>query len=144
MTVTILACIAKLPSLTTEQFKERYEEHIQIVQRLFGDAFPLVNRRCYNVGAWSSEDPEVGYGGQSNAGYDCYTFNIFRDQQHLEDCLSKYQENHEVIAADEAFFSLREQGIVLYMDIQETLGKAWLTPALFSVQGLGKTAAANM
>ncbi|KAJ5475210.1 hypothetical protein N7539_008276 [Penicillium diatomitis] len=135
MPFKVLVYAHRLPAVTPETFKQRYEAHIQLFKRLVGEAFPISHRRIYIsrtlIDAPPDHDPShnattpatVIVGQPSDYDYDCLAEMTFADQASWEACVARVRapEISAQIAADEdQFFDRSETGVVVVGDVVET------------------------
>ncbi|EPS31456.1 hypothetical protein POX_h09741 [Penicillium oxalicum] len=137
MTYKVLVYAHRLPGVSPELFKQRYEAHIDLFKRLVGDAFPLSHRRVYIARTRTDTTPQdaspvchnantpatVIVGQQSDYDYDCLAEMTFADQTSWEACVERVRapEISAQIAADEdGFFDRSKTGVVVVGDVFET------------------------
>ncbi|OJJ44042.1 hypothetical protein ASPZODRAFT_135487 [Penicilliopsis zonata CBS 506.65] len=58
MPVRAIIIVYRKPGLSLEEFKHRYEAHIQLIRRIVGDDFPLFHRRSYIARQTVATPPE--------------------------------------------------------------------------------------
>lgn len=118
----VIAFLAKLPSITLDEFRDYYEtKHIPLVKRHLSAAsapLPLVYSRRFI----DSKTPVVSASGL-NVGFDCITELQFASKEDFE----KYWvaplmmgENAKAVGEDEAKFIDRAKTIAYQFDVQQT------------------------
>ncbi|KUL85273.1 hypothetical protein ZTR_07977 [Talaromyces verruculosus] len=138
MSVRVLIYAYRKPSLSLEDFKKHYEEHVNLIKRLTGDDFPLSHKRYYIARTLvSSEDsknitgternpttPAIVFAGQqSDFDFDAYAELTFASQEALQIFTAKVQAPDaaaQVSADEEKFLDRSKLGIAMLGDVIET------------------------
>ena len=113
MPVSIGIISYRLPSLTLEEFRERYETKLvpMITSLTDRDAAPITYRRHY-LNRTSDGKPALIHGDADRADWDCFVEVTFRDEEHLQKYLAAHEANIEAIRAYEATFIDRTKVLV--------------------------------
>ncbi|PSN69526.1 hypothetical protein BS50DRAFT_343546 [Corynespora cassiicola Philippines] len=113
MLFIFLLFVTRKPCITPAEFKSHYTKHVELVQSIAGEAFPLTHTRHYidrtnNNGSW---DATVLIGTQEDFTYDGIAELVFPSKTAFETFYSiiSAPEAAAKIAADEETFILRDK-----------------------------------
>ena len=95
----------RLPSLSSEEFKDCYEtKHVPLILGLItGDAKPISYRRNY-LNRTPDGKPALIVGDTERADWDCFVEVTFTDEEHFKRYMAAYGENMKTIGEHEATF----------------------------------------
>jgi hypothetical protein len=135
MSVRVFIYAYRKPGISLEEFKRRYEAHVELVKRISGEDFPLSHKRSYVARSTVEARPEgatmrnattpatVLVGQQPDFDFDAYAELTFADEAAFRAFGAKVYapEAAAEIEADEAnFLDKSKLGIVMLGDVIET------------------------
>ncbi|CRG84842.1 hypothetical protein PISL3812_02030 [Talaromyces islandicus] len=131
MPVNVIALIYRNPNVPPEEFKIRYEAHIELIKRVAGETFPLVHRRSYLARTPGLSFAGEGEGGrpatlfagqQSDFAFDAVVELTFENQAAFQAFSGRiYSPNViELLGGEEGFMDRRRLGAVLVSQVVET------------------------
>lgn len=135
MPVNVIALIYRNPNVSPEEFKTRYEAHVELIKRVAGDTFPLVHRRSYlartSVLTVADEGEGVGESGrpatlfagrQSDFEFVAMVELTFEDLAAVEAFSGRIYSPDaiEVLKKEEGFMDRGRLGVVLVREVVET------------------------
>lgn len=133
MTFKILLIVYRKPGLTPDEFKQKYENHVQLVKRLAGDDFPLSHTRRYIArtvvdeadgdGVNAKTPATVIIGSQDAFPYDAVAELTFTDQAAFQAFGAKMMSppaSEELAVDEEGFLDRPKLQIVVLGDVVET------------------------
>ncbi|KAJ5412996.1 hypothetical protein N7465_005301 [Penicillium sp. CMV-2018d] len=120
MVYRVIVFASRKPTITHEEFKARYEQHMRMVAEICGDAAPLSHTRSYLK--HDAESTPILLAGSVNEAYDAVVTMSFEDEAAFgRFCLAlNTPEAKAMIEADEAGFWDRERMKVMVVEETKT------------------------
>ncbi|KAF7556414.1 hypothetical protein G7Z17_g1477 [Cylindrodendrum hubeiense] len=121
MVYSVMIFAPRMPGITHEVFKTRYEQHMNMVAELCGDAAPLSHTRWYPKHD-ADDKPVLLAGNADDMYYDCIITMLFEDEAAFGRFTGSLltEEANAKIEADEAGFWDRSRMKVMVMgDVKE-------------------------
>ncbi|KAI1642745.1 EthD domain-containing protein [Daldinia loculata] len=110
MTFNVLVFGHRLPGVSPAQFKQRYDEHMPLIQEITGAYFPLSHTRRYIQRA-DGQNAKVIAGSQEDFDFDVVAEMVFESEEIFKgfyEIVSK-EDNAKIIDEDEKKFFDRER-----------------------------------
>lgn len=135
MSLKALIYAYRKPGLSLEDFKTKYEAHVDLIKRIAGDDFPLSHKRTYVARNTVDAAPEgasernsltpatVVVGTQTDFDFDAYAELTFADQAAFQAFGAKIYDPEaaaQIAADEEKFLDKSKLAIALLGDVIET------------------------
>lgn len=127
MVYSVIVLASRLPGVTHEEFKRRYEQHIPLAQKLSGDAMPLLHTRTYLQHDGPDDKPLLLAGNVEDTNYDCIIQMTFAEKDGFEKFSGALMtaEAGAKIEADEAgFWDRSKMKVIVVGEVKETKKEA--------------------
>lgn len=121
MVYSVMVFAPRLPGITHEDFKRRYEQHMLMVADLCGDAAPISHTRWYPKHG-ADDKPALLAGNADEGCYDCIVLMVFEDEsanQRFFDALTTVEANAKIEADEAGFWDRSRMKVTVIEDTKE-------------------------
>ncbi|KAI0108098.1 EthD domain-containing protein [Daldinia grandis] len=122
MTFSVLVFGHRLPGVTPAQFKQRYDEHMSLIQEITGACFPLSHTRRYIQRA-DGHNAKVIAGSQEDFDFDVVAEMVFENEEVFDGFyeMVSNEDNSKIIDEDEKrFFDRKRVRVVVLGETEVT------------------------
>lgn len=123
MVYRLIVFATRKPSITHEQFKTRYENHIRLVEEICGDAMPLEHNRWYPKHEGPDDKPVLLAGEFEEMFYDAIVQIVFEDEAAYErfyGALSTEEAKKRIEGDEDGFWDRGRMKVVVVGDVGES------------------------